>query len=136
VGLLTIAAAVSACSSVDATARPRAVPESPHPPTVDAGATVDALVAQRLEEAKTITLRTPIATGPAVDPLATPTLVGGNPGATDPLDSEPTATPTPTQTTTPGPTSTATPCRRTGHLSLTITETTRILRPRLIQKKP
>jgi hypothetical protein len=51
---LAVMAFIIGCSSADAPERTTRIPRSPAPPTVDAGATVDAKVQERLAEATTI----------------------------------------------------------------------------------
>ena len=92
--LMVAAALTVGCSSADAPERATRIPRSPAPPTSDIGATVDALVQERLS--KTITPRTPVTAGFTNEPTGTSTPVGG--------DNEGTATPAPTPSAVPTPT--------------------------------
>jgi hypothetical protein len=85
--LLAAAAITIGCSSADAPERATRIPRSPAPLTFDLSATVDALVQQRLSDAKTITPRTPVSVAGTAATVATPT---ASPG-----ESTPTQTPTP-----------------------------------------
>ena len=103
---LVAAVFIIGCSNTAAPERPTAVPQSPAPPASDIGATVDALVSQRLSAATKVALTAfpTIATtaGPTVDPIATATAA---PGESTPAGGEDgaTATPEPTPTTAPTP---------------------------------
>lgn len=92
--LMAAAALTVGCSSADAPERATRIPRSPAPPTSDIGATVDALVQERLS--KTITPRTPVTAGFTNEPAATSAPVDG--------DNEGTATPAPTPSAVPTPT--------------------------------
>lgn len=98
---------VLGCSSTGSAVQRTAVPESPAPPTVDMGATVDALVAQRLAEANQPTAVPTATTGaPTANPEDATPEVGDTETPTPEATLAPTATPEPTPT--PGPTSTPT----------------------------
>ena len=122
--LMAAAALTVGCSSAGAPERATRIPGSPAPPTSDLGATVDALVQQRLSEAKTIRPRTPVTIGPTIDPSADPsTDPSAGPSGTatatgtvspeDPTpvgeNDDPTATPDTTPTVEPTASATATP---------------------------
>lgn len=113
IAVIVIAAAASTigCSSADAPERATRIPQSPAPPTSDLGATVDALVQQRLSDAKTIRPRTPVTIGPTIDPSDEPSATATATATASPEDPTPvgntdaTATPEPTPSpeTTPSP---------------------------------
>lgn len=108
--LMAFAVLAVACSSADAPERATRVPRSPVPPTSDLGATVDALVQERLS--KTVAPRTPITFEPTPTAGATPTSSPESPTPVAGEDNQ-TATPPPTEgastTPTPPPTSSGTP---------------------------
>jgi len=114
--LMAAAAFTIGCSSADAPERATRIPRSPAPPTSDLGATVDALVQQRLSEAKTIRPRTPVTIGPTAGPSAEPSTTAPATTTITPEDPTPvgetndaTATPAPTPTVGPTASATATP---------------------------